>query len=83
MTMNENILNAVEKLETLEDVKLIVREALKDIFGDGEHADMSGRVCNLLQVWMRANETSKVDDLEKRIKALEHEKSLDKIRIEV
>jgi hypothetical protein len=33
--------------------------------------EMSGRVCNLLQVWLIGHETAKLEDIERRLAALE------------
>jgi hypothetical protein len=60
------------RLETLDDVKRIISDILEEIRSEGKAVEMSGRVCNLLQVWLKSHEMSKLESIEKRLEALEH-----------
>jgi hypothetical protein len=62
------------RLETLDDVKAIITEVLSEIRGQGMAVEMSGRICNLLQVWLKSHEMSKLEAIERRIDALEARK---------
>jgi hypothetical protein len=62
------------KLETLDDVKAIITEVLSEIRSQGMAVEMSGRICNLLQVWLKSHEMSKLELMEKRLDALEARK---------
>jgi hypothetical protein len=59
------------KLETLDDVKAIITEVLTEIRSQGVAVEMSGRICNLLQVWLKSHEMSKLEAIERRLDALE------------
>jgi hypothetical protein len=59
------------KLESLEDVKTIITEVLTEIRSQGKAVELSGRVCNLLQVWIKSYELSTLELMEKRLDALE------------
>jgi hypothetical protein len=69
--MDDNRKYACLKLETLDDVKAIITEVLGEIRTQGKVVEMSGRVCNLLQVWLKAHEIAKATDFEERIAWLE------------
>ncbi len=69
--MLDNRKYACLKLETLDDVKAIITELLEEIRSEGKAVEMSGRICNLLQVWMKSHEMSKLEAIEKRLDALE------------
>jgi hypothetical protein len=62
------------KLETLDDVKAIITEVLSEIRSQGMAVEMSGRICNLLQVWLKSHEMSKLEDIERRLDALEEQR---------
>ncbi len=68
--------HAVEKLKTPEDVLDVVKDILCDIWDQEKSVELSGRVCNLLQVWLKAFELTKTTELEKRIEALEQQRPL-------
>jgi hypothetical protein len=59
------------KLESLDDVKAIITEVLAEIKNQGMAVEMSGRICNLLQVWLKSHEMSKLEAIERRLDALE------------
>lgn len=63
------------KLDTLEDIKSLVCDILSECKDSGNMVENSGRICNLLQVWIKCYslsiEIEKVKDLEARIEALE------------
>jgi hypothetical protein len=62
------------KLETLDDAKAIITEVLTEIRSQNMAVEMSGRICNLLQVWLKSHEMSKMEEIEKRLTALEARK---------
>ena len=72
--MDDNRKYSCLKLETLEDVKAIITEVLGEIRSQGKAVEMSGRICNLLQVWLKSHEMSRLEDIEKRLTALESRK---------
>lgn len=59
------------KLNDVNDVKELIRQVLEEICNEGKSVEMSGRVCNLLQVWLKGHEMSKIEDIENRLQALE------------
>jgi hypothetical protein len=44
------------KLNTLEGVKSLVCDVLTECKDSGNMAENSGRICNLLQVWLRLSD---------------------------
>ena len=72
--MNDNRKYACLKLNTVDDVKELIRQVLQEICNEGKMVEMSGRVCNLLQVWLKGHETAKLEELERRLAALETRK---------
>ncbi|MFZ3147781.1 MAG: hypothetical protein WA137_01925 [Methanothrix sp.] len=71
MNLDDNRKYSCLKLSTVSDVKELIRLVLEEICNDGKSVEMSGRVCNLLQVWLKGHEMSKIEDLEKRLEVLE------------
>lgn len=69
------------RLNTPQDVQELISKILDDICDQDMAMEMSGRVCNLLQVWLKAHEICRMTYLEKRIAALECEKLLEKVII--
>lgn len=67
----ENRKYANLRLDTTEDVKELIRTVLEEIVNDGKQVENAGRICNLLQVWLRAAETTKLEEIEKRLERLE------------
>ena len=72
--MDDDRKYACLKLETLDDVKAIITEVLTEIRSQGVAVEMSGRICNLLQVWLKSHEMAKLEDIERRLDALEARK---------
>jgi hypothetical protein len=68
---NDNRKYSCLKLESLDDVKAIITEVLAEIKNQGKAVEMSGRICNLLQVWLKSHEMTKLEAIERRIDALE------------
>lgn len=71
---NNNRKYACLKLSSVEDCKEVIRQVLVEIWDEGTVVANAGRICNLLQVWLRANESQKIEDIEARLKALEEGK---------
>jgi hypothetical protein len=71
MNSDDNRKYSCLKLSKVDDVKELIREVLEQICSEGKSVEMSGRVCNLLQVWLKSHEMSKIEDIEKRLAALE------------
>lgn len=65
------------RLNDVDDVKELIREVLEEICNDGKQVEMSGRICNLLQVWLKGHEMSKIEDIEKRLAALEKQSGME------
>ncbi len=70
-SVNDNRKYSCLRLNDVDDVKELIRQVLEEIQNDGKAVEMSGRVCNLLQVWLKGHEMSKIEDLEKRLATLE------------
>jgi len=66
------------KLNDLEDVKALVCDVLTECRDTGSMVEHSGRICNLLQVFLKCYqlgyEVEKVKGLEERIRVLEEGK---------
>lgn len=73
-SVNDNRKYSCLKLNDVSDVKELIREVLEEICNEGEQVEMSGRICNLLQVWLKGHEMGKMENLEKRLAALEKQK---------
>jgi len=71
MNSDDNRKYACLRLNSVEDAKELIRKVLEEICHEGKSVEMSGRVCNLLQVWLRSHEMTKLEDVEKRLEALE------------
>ncbi len=82
MDSNDNRKYSCLKLETLDDVKAIITEVLEEIRSQSKAVEMSGRICNLLQVWLKAHEIAKATDFEERIGWLEQQAHKSKIQVE-
>jgi hypothetical protein len=59
------------RLDTADDLKEMIGEVIKEIWADGTQVENAGRICNLSQVWLKATELTKLDEIEERLKALE------------
>lgn len=58
-------------LKTPEDARRLIRRVVDRAFAEGQELEYSGRLAQLLGVWMKAWELEHVTALEARIKALE------------
>lgn len=72
MNSDDNRKYSCLKLSTVDDVKELIRTVLEEICNDGKSVEMSGRICNLLQVWLKGHEICKIESIEKRLDALEN-----------
>jgi hypothetical protein len=59
------------ELRTAEDVKGVVRLVVQEIFGEDSEVANAGRITNMHQVFLKATEITKLDEIEERLKALE------------
>jgi hypothetical protein len=59
------------KLDTLEDVKALVCDVLTECRDTGSMVGHASKITQLLQVWLKAHQMSQLQDLEKRVEALE------------
>jgi hypothetical protein len=73
-TNNNNRNFACLKLSSVEDCKEIIRQVLVEIWDEGTVVASAGRICNLLQVWLKAHETAEIEDVEERLAALEKDR---------
>ena len=71
---NNNRKYACLKLSSVEDCKEIIRQVLVEIWDEGTVVANAGRICNLLQVWLKAHETAEIEDIEERLAALEKDR---------
>ncbi|MGD0952980.1 MAG: hypothetical protein ABR985_11415 [Methanotrichaceae archaeon] len=58
-------------LRTPEDVRRVVQRIISKAFQQGEELQYSGRVAQLLAVWIKAMESEKQSEIEERLTALE------------
>lgn len=62
------------RLDKVEDVKQLIGEVLNEIREEGKMIENAGRICNLLQVWLKAHESAKLEEIEARLSRLEGRK---------
>lgn len=62
------------KLDTLEDVKTLVCDVLTECRDTGSMVEHAAKITQLLQVWLKAHQMGQLQDLEKRVQALEEVK---------
>ncbi|OPY48447.1 MAG: hypothetical protein A4E48_02750 [Methanosaeta sp. PtaU1.Bin060] len=58
-------------LRTPDDVRRVVQRIISKAFQEGKELEYSGRVAQLLAVWIKAMELDKLAEIEKRLAALE------------
>lgn len=75
-SVNDNRKYSCLKLNNVNDVKELIREVLEEVCNEDKQVEMSGRICNLLQVWLKGHEMGKMEDFEKRLAALEEKSSM-------
>jgi hypothetical protein len=73
MTENKKPKNRGVSIKTPEDVRRITARIISDVFRDEAQIEHAGKVNNLLVTWLKAWEMAKMDDIEKRLEALELE----------
>jgi hypothetical protein len=61
-------------LRTPKDLQRITAQVISDIFRAGQQVEHSGKIFQLGSVWLKAYEVSKLEDIEKRLAALEEAK---------
>jgi hypothetical protein len=59
------------KLNHVDDVKEIIRVVNQEIFDEDSVVENAGRITNLLQVFLRATDSAKLEEIDSRLKALE------------
>lgn len=62
------------RLDNVDDVKEIIRIVIQEIFDEDSVVENAGRITNLLQVFLRAADSAKLEEIESRLKALEEAK---------
>ena len=55
-------------------VQRVAQRIVSRAFQDGEELEYSGRIAQLLGVWLKAYEIEKLADIEKRLRILEDER---------
>jgi hypothetical protein len=58
-------------LRTPKDLQRITAQVISDIFRAGQQVEHSGKIFQLGSVWLKAYEISKIEDIERRLSALE------------
>jgi hypothetical protein len=71
MTEQTNVRRRGISLKTPEDVRRIIRRVVNAAFAENQELEYSGRISQLLSVWLKAFEISKLEEIEKRLTALE------------
>jgi hypothetical protein len=59
------------KLDTLEDVKTLICDILTELKDNEKLSEHSGKVVQLLQVWLKTYELGEIESLKARISRLE------------
>ena len=62
------------RLKTPSDARRIVARIINRAFDEGAELEYSGRVSQLMAVWLKAYEIEKVENIEKRLEKLEKNK---------
>ena len=60
-------------LKTLQDAQRILRRVIDRAFAEGQELEYSGRIAQLMSVWVKTFELDKISDLERRLTKLELE----------
>ena len=74
MTENKNIRTRGVTIRSPSDVRRIARRVISDIFVEGSQITNAGKVNQLLQTWLKGWELEKLEDIERRLSALEDER---------
>jgi hypothetical protein len=59
------------KLESLEDVKILIVDILQEIKDNNMMYESSGKIVQLLQCWLKAYQIDELEQIKKRISKLE------------
>ena len=59
------------KIETPEDARDLICDVLSELKDGETMAEHAGKICNLLQVWLKCYQIEQICDIEKRLDALE------------
>ena len=65
------------QLSTPSDIREYTRRLLRILKNQGEEAEIAklGKISQILSIWLKAWELDKISDIEKRLEALEKEKT--------
>ena len=74
MTGNNNKRTRGLTIKSPEDVRRIARWVISDIFVEGSQITNAGKVNQLLITWLKGWELEKLEDIERRLSALEEER---------
>jgi len=74
MTGNNNKRTRGLTIKSPEDVRRIARWVISDIFVEGSQITNAGKVNQLLITWLKGWELEKLEDIERRLSALEDER---------
>jgi hypothetical protein len=66
--------NYYVKLDTPEDARDLICDVLTEIRDGSNMAESAGKICNLLQVWLKCWQIEEIGNLEERISRLEGKK---------
>jgi hypothetical protein len=58
-------------LETPKDARNLICDVLTEIRDGETMAENAGKICNLLQVWLKCYQIEQISEIEKRLEALE------------
>ena len=74
MTENKNTRTRGVTIRSPSDVRRIARRVISDIFVEGSQITNAGKVNQLLITWLKGWELEKLEDIERRLSALEEER---------
>ncbi|HOI69288.1 MAG: hypothetical protein A4E50_01325 [Methanosaeta sp. PtaB.Bin087] len=74
MTENKNSKTRGVSINKPSDVRRIARRVISDIFVEGSQITNAGKVNQLLITWLKGWELEKLEDIERRLSALEEER---------
>jgi hypothetical protein len=74
LTENKNSKTRGVSINKPSDVRRIARRVISDIFVEGSQITNAGKVNQLLITWLKGWELEKLEDIERRLSALEEER---------
>ena len=74
MTENKKKMTRGVSINKPSDVRRIARRVISDIFVEGSQITNAGKVNQLLITWLKGWELEKLEDIERRLSALEEER---------